>query len=119
MADLESTEHVLFSLQPFPGDQSGRCHGSIAKFVRLDTQRVRDHWAVSKHGVDIIRVNGIAFDKTDGIYQRVPYKTDESLRFFVLHSAFRKWGFVDWAIEQGDDFLFRLLQTCSTLSSHL
>jgi hypothetical protein len=52
------------------------------------------------------------FDKKDGIYRRIPYKTDESLRFFVLHSAFRKWGFVDWATEQGDNFLFRLLQTC-------
>jgi hypothetical protein len=66
----------------------------------------------TKHGVDIIRVNGIVFDKTGGIYRRVPYKTDESLRVFVLHSAFRKWGFVDWATEQGDNFLFRLLQTC-------
>jgi hypothetical protein len=66
----------------------------------------------TKHGVDIIRVNGIVFDKKDGIYRRIPYKTDESLRFFVLHSAFRKWGFVDWATEQGDNFLFRLLQTC-------
>jgi hypothetical protein len=66
----------------------------------------------TKHGVDIIRVNGIVFDKTCGIYRRVPYKTDESLRFFVLHSAFRKWGFVDWAVAQGDNFLFRLLQTC-------
>ncbi|UPK37137.1 hypothetical protein IVB18_07400 [Bradyrhizobium sp. 186] len=66
----------------------------------------------TKHGVDIIRVNGIVFDKKVGIYRRVPYKTDESLRFFVLHSAFRKWGFVDWATEQGDNFLFRLLQTC-------
>lgn len=65
-----------------------------------------------KHGVDIIRVNGIVFDKKDGIYRRVPYKTDESLRFFVLHSAFRKWGFVDWATEQGDNFLFRRLQDC-------
>ena len=66
----------------------------------------------TKHGVDIIRVNGIVFDKKGGIYRRVPYKTDESLRFFVLHSAFRKWGFVDWAIEQGDNFLFRMLQAC-------
>ncbi len=66
----------------------------------------------TKHGVDIIRVNGIVFDKKGGIYRRVPYKTDESLRFFVLHSAFRKWGFVDWAIEQGDNFLFRMLQIC-------
>ncbi|MCK1317360.1 hypothetical protein IVB32_30050 [Bradyrhizobium sp. 23] len=43
----------------------------------------------TKHGVDIIRLNGIVFDKTDGIYRRIPYKTDESLRFFVLHNAFR------------------------------
>jgi hypothetical protein len=66
----------------------------------------------TKHGVDIIRVNGIVFDKENGIYRRVPYKTEESLRFFVVHSIFRRLGFVDWAKEQGDNFLFRLLQTC-------
>ena len=83
-----------------------RCAGSA--FCRGSAAAISGR----KHGVDIIRVNGIVFDKTDGIYRRVSYKTDESLRFFVLHSAFRKWGFVDWAIEQGDNFLFRLLQTC-------
>jgi hypothetical protein len=34
------------------------------------------------------------------------------MKAFGSHSAFRKWGFVDWATEQGDNFLFRLLQTC-------
>lgn len=66
----------------------------------------------TKHGVDIVRVNGIVFDKKSGVYRRVPYKTDESLRFFVLHGTFRRWGFVDWAVAQGDNFVFRLLQTC-------
>jgi hypothetical protein len=66
-----------------------------------------------KHGVDIVRVNGIVFDKTQQKYVRVPYKTEDSLRFFVLHDVFRRIGFVDWAKQQGDDFLFRLLQNCS------
>ena len=55
----------------------------------------------TKHGVDIIRVNRIVFDKEDGIYRRVPYKTEVSLRFFLVHNAYRRWGFVDWAKEQG------------------
>jgi hypothetical protein len=66
-----------------------------------------------KHGVGIVRVNGIVFDKSKNVYFRVPYKTSDTLRFFVLHDMFRKIGFVDWAKAQGDAFLFRLLQQCS------
>lgn len=65
-----------------------------------------------KHGVDITRVNGIVFDKENGVYRRVPYKTNESLRFFVLNNEFRRWGFTDWARSQGDNFIFRQLQNC-------
>lgn len=64
-----------------------------------------------KHGVDIVRVNGIVFDKERGIWRRVPYKTGPSLRYFVLHRFFRDIGFVDWAVAQGDSFLFGLLQS--------
>jgi hypothetical protein len=64
-----------------------------------------------KHGVDIVRVNGIVFDKTRGVYRRVPYKTGGSLRFFVLHKFFRDIGFVDWAVAQEDNFIFALLQS--------
>jgi hypothetical protein len=63
-----------------------------------------------KHGVDIVRVNGIVFDKANNCYRRVPYKTSESLRFFVLHNWFRKIGFTPWAEEQEEDFIFRQLQ---------
>jgi hypothetical protein len=66
-----------------------------------------------KHGVDIVRVNGIVFDKKQQKYVRIGYKTEDSLRFFVLHNKFRQCGFVDWAKQQGDQFLFRLLQSCS------
>ncbi len=64
-----------------------------------------------KHGVDIVRVNGIVFDKEHGMWRRVPYKTGASLRYFVLHRFFRDIGFVDWAVAQGDNFLFGLLQS--------
>jgi hypothetical protein len=67
---------------------------------------------VEKHGVDIIRVNGIVFDDVRKVYKVVPYKTGDSLRFFVLHNKFRQCGFVEWARSQGDGFLFRTLQNC-------
>ena len=63
-----------------------------------------------KHGVDIVRVNGIVRDQ-NGVYRRVPFKTGGSLRFFVLHRFFREIGWTQWAIEQGDGFLFPLLHT--------
>jgi integrase len=66
-----------------------------------------------KHGVDIVRVNGIVYDKEKGMYKRIGFKTEASLRFFVLHDFFRRIGFVDWAAGQGDDFIFRLLASTS------
>lgn len=66
-----------------------------------------------KHGVDIVRVNGIVYDKARKQYRHVPYKTDASLRFFVLHRFFRDIGFTEWAMVQGEDFIFRQLQQCA------
>jgi len=66
-----------------------------------------------KHGVDIVRVNGIVFDKARKQYCRVPYKTDASLRFFVLHRFFREIGFTEWAMAQGEGFIFRQQQQCA------
>ncbi|MCW5691627.1 MAG: hypothetical protein KIT48_04620 [Pseudolabrys sp.] len=69
-----------------------------------------------KHGVDIVRVNGIVYDKMRGKYARVPYKTNASLQFFVLHKFFRDIGFVDWAMTQGDNFIFAGLQSLTDAS---
>jgi hypothetical protein len=63
----------------------------------------------TKHGVDIVRVDGIMFDKAKKKYVRVPYKTTKSLKFFVLHDLLRRIGFVDWAKAQGDEPIFRML----------
>lgn len=62
-----------------------------------------------KHGCDIVRMNGIVFDKASNCYRRVPYKSTDSLRFFVLHNWFRDVGFTQWAQQQGDGFIFRPL----------
>jgi hypothetical protein len=59
------------------------------------------------------QVNGIVFDDVRKVYKVVPYKTGDSLRFFVLHDMFRRCGFVEWARAQGEGFLFRMLQNCT------
>jgi hypothetical protein len=65
-----------------------------------------------KHGVAIIRIDGIGYDSKKDKWYRVPYKTAESLNYFVLHELWTKIGFVQWAKEQGDAFVFRLLHQC-------
>jgi integrase len=62
-----------------------------------------------KHNTTIIRVDGVGFNSATGKWFRVPYKTTESLNFFVVHEMWTKNGFVRWARSQGDAFLFRLL----------
>ena len=39
----------------------------------------------------------------------MPYKTAESLNYFVIHNLWSATGFVAWAMSQGDNFLFRQL----------
>ncbi len=67
----------------------------------------------TKHGVSIGRVDGVAFDSQKGKWYRTPYKTTESLSFFVLHKLWDECGFIDWARAQGDAFIFRQLHACA------
>ena len=55
-------------------------------------------------GVWVAETNGIV--KMDGIWKRVPFKTDASTGFFILHDFFHQIGFVEWARSRGDTFLF-------------
>jgi hypothetical protein len=59
-------------------------------------------------GVFVARTDGIILK--DGVWQRVPYKTDASLSFFTLHRLFSDIGFIDWARSIGSDFIFPELQ---------
>jgi len=51
-----------------------------------------------KHGVWIAQTTGIVQTKTG--FVRVPVKTSDSLRFFVLHDFLAEIGFIDWARRQ-------------------
>src|SRR5690606_35550614 len=55
--------------------------------------------------VFVAQTRGIALSQS-GRWSRVPIKTDQSTTFFVLHDFLREIGFVEWAIAQGDRFLF-------------
>ncbi|MGQ3076589.1 MULTISPECIES: hypothetical protein [Rhizobium/Agrobacterium group] len=59
----------------------------------------------------------------DDVWQRVPVKTEESLKFFVLHDFFREIGFIEWARRQGNNFLFpeltRLADPAKSASSYM
>ncbi|CDZ72565.1 Putative integrase/resolvase recombinase protein [Neorhizobium galegae bv. orientalis] len=58
-------------------------------------------------GVWVAQTSGIV--QNNGVWQRVPIKTDASASFFVLHNFLAEIGFVQWAKATGDQFLFREL----------
>jgi integrase len=60
-----------------------------------------------KHGVYVAQTGGIVCDK--GSWKRVPYKTTDSLAFFVLHDKLVETGLVDWMMRQ-EGFIFEALQ---------
>jgi integrase len=47
--------------------------------------------------------------KVERRFQVVPYKTTESLSFFVLHNFFDRVGFIEWARGRQDAFIFASL----------
>lgn len=57
-----------------------------------------------KGGIMIADIQGIV--QVNGIWRRIPYKTGESVGFFVLHEFFRDIGWTAWAMAQGDNWLF-------------
>lgn len=55
-------------------------------------------------GVWVAQTSGIV--QTDGRWKRVPIKNSASASFFVFHNFLSEIGFIQWAKEQGDQFLF-------------
>lgn len=85
------------AMLPLLGHLTGRRLGLL---IHLTGNDVREKYP----GVWVAETDGIV--KVDGTWTRVPYKTDTSTGFFLLHSFLKGIGFVDWAIEQGERFLF-------------
>ncbi|HCV73338.1 MAG TPA: hypothetical protein DHE23_21640 [Agrobacterium sp.] len=83
-------------------EKHGPRHSGIpSKSVRRADRRPSDqHLWVAQTG-------GIVYD--DGVWRRVPYKTNASVSFFVLHNFLVEIGFPQWANEQGNEFIFREL----------
>lgn len=103
------------ALLPLLGHLTGRRLGLL---VHLKGDDLREKYP----GVWVAQTSGIMLGE-DGIWRRVPIKTDASTTFFVLHDFLRQIGFIDWATRQGDAFLFpeliRLKDPSKSASSYM
>ena len=101
-------------LLPLLGHLTGRRIGLLIHLKGNDIrEKFRGVWVAQTSGITLI----------DGHWTRVPYKTDASTTFFVLHEFLKEIGFVDWAMAQGDAFLFpelmRLADPSKSASSYM
>ncbi|QKV18989.1 hypothetical protein [Oricola thermophila] len=85
------------AMLPLLGHLTGRRLGLL---VHLTGNDIREKYP----GVWVAETDGIV--KQNGVWKRVPFKTDASTRFFVLHGFLEEIGFIEWARAQGDRFLF-------------
>lgn len=88
------------AMLPLLGLLTGRRLGLLVHLQGIDFREKFE-------GVWVAQTGGIVY--RDGVWRRVPYKTDASVSFFVLHNFLAEIGFPQWAKEQGDAFIFREL----------
>lgn len=102
------------TLLPLLGHLTGRRLGLLTYLKGSD---IREKF----ENVWIAETDGIV--EVDGVWKRVPYKTGDSLNYFVLHDFLREIGFIDWAKRRGDQFLFpdliRLKDPAGRASSYM
>ncbi|MBS9721506.1 hypothetical protein JYU29_12510 [Tianweitania sp. BSSL-BM11] len=100
---------------PLLGDLTGRRLGLL---VHLQGSDLREKYP----GVFVAQTGGIVLT-ADGVWRRVPIKTDQSTTFFILHDFLREIGFVDWARAKGQTSLFpeltRLAEPSKSASSYM
>jgi integrase len=85
------------AMLPLLGQLTGRRLGLL---VHLTGNDLREKYP----GVWVAQTEGIVL--LEGAWTRVPYKTQASTTFFVLHEFLHEIGFVEWAMSKGDGFLF-------------
>ncbi|NDV88933.1 hypothetical protein GTW51_19805 [Aurantimonas aggregata] len=102
------------AMLPLLGHLTGRRLGLL---IHLQGRDIREKF----RNVYVAETSGIVF--TGGVWKRVPYKTAASTSYFVLHPFLKEIGFVDWAMEQEEDFLFpeimRLVDPSKSASSYM
>lgn len=108
------TGHLDNTMLPLLGFLTGRRLGLL---VHLKGSDIREKF----EGVWVAQTDGII--QLNGKWQRNPIKTGASTSFFVLHNFLKEIGFVDWAIKQGNEFLFseliRLAEPSKSASSYM
>ena len=57
-----------------------------------------------KHGVMVAQTGGII--EVNGVWQRAPIKTADSMTYLVLREFLGEIGFIDWMQAQGDNWIF-------------
>ena len=85
------------AILPLIGFMTGRRLGLLVHLRGSDI-RMKYEGVAAAQVTDLIQVGGR--------WTTVPVKTDDSVKFFVLHNFLREIGFVDWAQTIGDEFIF-------------
>ncbi|MEX6506441.1 hypothetical protein [Jiella sp. M17.18] len=102
------------AMLPLLGHLTGRRLGLL---IHLQGQDIREKY----RGVFVAESPGVT--RIGGVWKRVPFKTDASTNFFVLHPFLKEIGFIDWAMDQGENFLFpeimRLVDPSKSASSYM
>lgn len=86
-----------YAMLPLLGHLTGRRLGLLVHLTGHDFREKFDKvWVAQTAG--IMNINGR--------WKRVPFKTDASMTFFVLHEFLKEIGFIDWAVGQDENFIF-------------
>ncbi|WKL22625.1 hypothetical protein QYR00_19240 [Agrobacterium tumefaciens] len=88
------------AMLPLLGLLTGRRLGLLVHLQGIDFREKFE-------GVWVAQTGGIVYG--DGVWRRVPYMTNASVSFFVLHNFLVEIGFPQWAKEQGGEFIFKEL----------
>ncbi|MGO7053233.1 hypothetical protein ACCT26_12585 [Rhizobium ruizarguesonis] len=109
-----STGFLDNAMLPLLGHLTGRRLGLLVHLTGNDFREKFDRvWVAQTSGIALI----------NGTWKRVPYKTGASLTFFVLHEFLHEIGFVQWAMAQGDKFIFsemmKLVDPSKSASSYM
>jgi integrase len=94
------TGELDYTMLPLLGLLTGR---RLALLVYLRGNDIREKYK----GVWVAQTPGIIL--VGKVWKRVPYKTDASITYFVLHQFLVEIGFVEWAASLGDRFIFQEL----------
>lgn len=102
------------AILPLLGHLTGRRLGLLT-FLRGSD--IREKY----EGVWVADTSGVLCD--DGHWRAIGYKTEESMRFYVLHDLLREIGFIAWSQSIGDAPIFselvRLVDPANSASSYM